>query len=490
LASGLNPEERLQEATPQDGRSLFLFKGFIDNKDTVSVFYSARTDDLELELTPPISTGAYALVFLDDNGNELGRHPFEPDFSDSDVGELSATSLLFVVPLPDDASSFRIQRGDKFLLEHAFGTALPVMGSVIATPDNDGKVLVRWTASDPDSADLAYSVHLDLGPDRPPMMLTSGLKGTSYVFDPAFAPATNSARFIIEASDGYHTATAESNVFTINEKAPIASIIEPTGANTIVAGQPVNLTGAGYDYSRGLLPDESLTWTSSLDGTIAEGAKSKAILSAGTHTITLQVASDSGLVNETSIEISVQDDSDGDGLPDEYEVMYPCLSPTVFDSDIDVDMDSLLPLGERGWGTDPCHADTDGDGVNDGEEVRLGSDPLDNESTPLPDLLSVSPTKVDLGNCPDPISASVMVQAAPNLNWSATANADWLTTSDGGTGDGVITITAQCSELGEGEYTGQLLISATGVQPHIVEVSLNDLDGSASVIYLPVISDK
>jgi Bacterial TSP3 repeat len=49
---------------------------------------------------------------------------------------------------------------------------------------------------------------------------------------------------------------------------------------------------------------------------------------------------------------------------------------------IDVDWDGLGACGESEAGTDPTDPDSDDDGHPDGEEVFVGSDPLDPNSTP------------------------------------------------------------------------------------------------------------
>ncbi|MGC6580893.1 MAG: LamG-like jellyroll fold domain-containing protein [Akkermansiaceae bacterium] len=68
-------------------------------------------------------------------------------------------------------------------------------------------------------------------------------------------------------------------------------------------------------------------------------------------------------------------DTDGDGLSDEYETTNG-LDPLVSDSGNDEDMDDLTNLQEFQIGTMPNKADTDEDGANDGAEVNAGSNPF------------------------------------------------------------------------------------------------------------------
>lgn len=72
-------------------------------------------------------------------------------------------------------------------------------------------------------------------------------------------------------------------------------------------------------------------------------------------------------------------DTDGDGLPDEWESQYG-LNPSLADSNSngtpdnleDGDNDGLKNGAEFAVGTDPTVADTDGDGLKDGVETRTG----------------------------------------------------------------------------------------------------------------------
>ena len=79
-------------------------------------------------------------------------------------------------------------------------------------------------------------------------------------------------------------------------------------------------------------------------------------------------------------------DSDADGLTDKFEIyqLTPWTLPNDADTDDDgvpdgqedTDSDGLTNLREQELGTSPTESDTDGDGVSDGLEVSRGTNPL------------------------------------------------------------------------------------------------------------------
>ena len=70
-------------------------------------------------------------------------------------------------------------------------------------------------------------------------------------------------------------------------------------------------------------------------------------------------------------------DDDGDGMPDEWELEYNFDPLDSSDGALDFDNDGLSNLEEYNTGTDPHKPDSDGDGVNDGDDVF----PLDSSET-------------------------------------------------------------------------------------------------------------
>ena len=81
-------------------------------------------------------------------------------------------------------------------------------------------------------------------------------------------------------------------------------------------------------------------------------------------------------VFELAVEATPFDDTDGDGMADDWETTYG-LTVGIDDSGDDTDLDGLSNLDEFAIGTHPNEFDTDGDGLADGDEVSFyGTNPL------------------------------------------------------------------------------------------------------------------
>jgi hypothetical protein len=83
------------------------------------------------------------------------------------------------------------------------------------------------------------------------------------------------------------------------------------------------------------------------------------------------------------IEVTVQGgsalDSDGDGMPNDWENLYSDLNKDVKDGSEDPDQDGLTNLQEYLHSANPTDCDTDHDNMPDGWEVNWGFNPLEND---------------------------------------------------------------------------------------------------------------
>ncbi len=478
----------------------FYIAGVLYDDNTISVNRSLLSDNHVP--TDADTDSPYRLRFTG-SGQPLGEFGIPVDFYAYDPLDrdrlvyTGASSFSIMQPFPAAADSVEIWHGDTRIWQQTRSANPPSVQVIAPTAGaNYGatdQMTINWTGFDPDGDTLWYSVRYSPDGGTTWRVLAVDETGTSVTVPLSVQPGGDQGIVEVEASDGFHTATARSNgTFSVGAKDPLwASIHAPSAAQAFVQGRPIWFEGSAYDLEDGVLSGVALRWFSDRDGEIGSGSLCTATLTVGTHTITLRaIDSQNGQIERTA-GVVILPDFDGDGLADAYEQQYSQLSPwNAADAAQDSDGDGLVNRAEAEWGTHPGQQDTDGDGIFDGAEVSGGSLPTDATSMPAEPGLVLSHTTLTFQADADTTQLERRIFLAnrtpSSLAWQATDDADWLTfdTTAGGTPTS-LTVRVDASALGDGRHTATItFISNSGELTALVEV----IKGEALPdLYLPLI---
>ena len=133
----------------------------------------------------------------------------------------------------------------------------------------EDELAIQWTANDPDPDDrLLFTVQYSHNNGANWRTLALNLPGApdpsnSLVLDDLgslHGSAPNAALIRVMASDGYNTAIATSQPFTLKNRPPEPAIFTPGAGQTFPAGEGVLLQGSATDAEDGGLPPTALTW--------------------------------------------------------------------------------------------------------------------------------------------------------------------------------------------------------------------------------------
>jgi hypothetical protein len=166
---------------------------------------------------------------------------------------------------------------------------------------------------------------------------------------------------------------------------PVRMTLSSTATDLAAAGETVQLT-ATTTYNDGSTRNVSSTAL----GTVFLSSNPNVASVSPTGLVTahssgnvIVSATNEGTLALVRITIASIVDSDGDGMPDDYETVNGLKPFDPSDARSDDDYDGLTAIEEYRRGTNPTSYDSDADGVTDGLEVQLGTDPLDPASYDL-----------------------------------------------------------------------------------------------------------
>lgn len=261
--------------------------------------------------------GNYSLELRDKQSNVLLTHSFELSYpvanlmfgDDEPEGEIGF--FIEILPYPQETKTLVLKHNS---IELASVTVSDHAPNVTVMSPNGGETLsgvvnVTWSTSDLDGDELHCIV--EYSPDNGITWetLAINLNEARYPITTSYLPGSTEGLIRITASDGVNTGSDVSDaVFTVLEKAPEVTIVNPTNGTTITEGSHISLSGAGYDLEDGMLNDSALTWISDQNGVLGTGEDLwTRNLTRGVHTITLMGEDSDGNRGTDQIMISVID---------------------------------------------------------------------------------------------------------------------------------------------------------------------------------------
>jgi hypothetical protein len=279
------------------------------------LFVFPTVDDVQ-----PLTPGDYDIVLRNGAGTELARYAFTPGESrpgppapGASGAHESTLAIAEFVPFASGTGKVEIEGpGGTILAQVSAGPAVPVVAITAPTGGSvqaGETVTATWTASDGDGDDLTFLVQYSPDDGTTWENVSFPTSGNSLGIPSLNLVAGSKSRFRVLASDGVHTGSATSDPFTVPNHDPLVEMQSPAGETTVAQGQTVNLQALAYDADEGTMPDEMLSWTSSLDGALGDGNQVSVVdLSIGTHTITFKADDGQGGVKSEQVQITVVDD--------------------------------------------------------------------------------------------------------------------------------------------------------------------------------------
>jgi List-Bact-rpt repeat protein len=202
----------------------------------------------------------------------------------------------FVGPVPADAASVELVR-DGVVLDRKLRNRPPRVRLLAPTQRTrtraHGKLLVRWSASDPDRDALQATV--DYSPDagRTWRTVYDGPSIGHAVVPGSFLEGSTRARIRVYVNDGFNEARAVSPRFRAAGTAPIATIVRPDAGEPVRGGESTLLIGSAFDDRHHRLRGRALTWYAGR-GRLGTGEQLKAKLPSGRIVLRLLARDQSG----------------------------------------------------------------------------------------------------------------------------------------------------------------------------------------------------
>jgi len=498
----ISAQSRVAQArTPYTEGPTLRLSGNIDLTNAVSVRLSYLEPAGEVPSSPAAQSD-YTVQIRADGGDLLHTHPFPANFETThdggDAGEPRPAPFNLRVPFPDGAARAEIRHGSDLLWAATISANAPTVAFTSpggGSHNADETVPVAWTAADGDGDELQFRLEYSGDDGATWELVAPYLTGSNFDWVPGHVPAGSNARLRLQVSDGFHTASAVSEPFTLTPAPPWAMITTPAEGAVFPEGKTLTLAGSSTTSQGPHTGDFRWTRTDEPEELGTTDTISYTLGGPGTYLFEFEVTA-GGMSATDTVSVTVVADYDHDGMPNDWELQYNLNPLNAADALEDPDEDGLFNTEEYRYGTNPRVDDSDGDGDADGEEVDAGVDPtVDTQTVPDGPVLAVGAEalgyEANAGDSADGSTTLWVTNAGTGeMSWSASADANWLSVTPGsGSAPTEVNITASPAGLSPGTYNAQITFTAAGAadSPQVIPVTLVVQSGPEQMLFLPML---
>jgi CSLREA domain-containing protein len=262
---------------------------------------------------PASAPGAECCLDLNpDEGPPLATRCFEP-FYGQPIGATVADTgaFAFAMPLPEGTTSVVLRRGSTVLAQRSASASPPevhILSPAGGVFDSGQVMPIVWTVDDPDGDALEFQLLYSRDDRATWSPFAFKVQETLLEADTSLWAGSSTARIRVMASDGFHTAIADSAPFQVSDKAPLVGIVAPNDGAQLPLYEAIALTGHAEDLEDGQLPAEALVWASDRQGLLGYGPHvvlAPMALDPGWHTLTLQARDSQDQFDEASVHVLV-----------------------------------------------------------------------------------------------------------------------------------------------------------------------------------------
>lgn len=314
LASPNRPRQVRRAPLQRVPGDWLVVSGTMDPPDGTGGFVVVERTNTVMDPTAPLP-GGFTLELRNGAGHVVASHPFTAEPASEKPGKVVFDLVVPFVPGTAELRAVEEATG-RVLATTGVSPAAPLIGDVQLrdAPDPvDGIVTVSWNASDPDGDALIYDILAtrDGGETYRPIHL--GVTDTSVALDTSrLGGGANRLRIV--ASDGVHTAYAESATFTVPARPPRVRVISPADGTRVGFGQMVTFQAEVDDVQDEHIPDFDVWWLLPRTGSTAAGGRIlQTDLFVGENRLEVYAENSLGEVGMDSVTVFVDDVLDAPG---------------------------------------------------------------------------------------------------------------------------------------------------------------------------------